>query len=148
MPLRDLIKILDLDATFVSLQKELRDGDREILAGVDIVDMTENLGDFEQTSALASCLDLIISVDTSVAHLAGALGCQVWILLPFTPDYRWMFDREDSPWYPTARLFRQTESRDWASVVDRVRVELGAVIEDWKRKRGADLNARGFGDDK
>ena len=148
MPLRDLIKILDVDATFVSLQKELRDGDREILAGVDIVDMTENLGDFEQTSALASCLDLIISVDTSVAHLAGGLGCQVWILLPFTPDYRWMFDREDSPWYPTARLFRQTESRDWASVVDRVRVELGAVIEDWKRKRGADLNARGFGDDK
>ena len=148
MPLRDLIKILDVDATFVSLQKELRDGDREILAGVDIVDMTENLGDFEDTSALASCLDLIISVDTSVAHLAGALGCQVWILLPFTPDYRWMFDREDSPWYPTARLFRQTESRDWASVVDRVRVELGAVIEDWKRKRGADLNARGFGDDK
>jgi len=148
MPLRDLIKILDVDATFVSLQKELRDGDREILAGVDIVDMTENLGDFEQTSALASCLDLIISVDTSVAHLAGALGCQVWILLPFTPDYRWMFDREDSPWYPTARLFRQTEARDWAGVVDRLRIELGTVIEDWKRKRGADLNARGFGDDK
>jgi len=148
MPLRDLIKILDLDATFVSLQKELRDGDREILAGVDIVDMTENLGDFEDTSALASCLDLIISVDTSVAHLAGGLGCQVWILLPFTPDYRWMFDREDSPWYPTARLFRQTEARDWAGVVDRLRIELGTVIEDWKRKRGADLNARGFGDDK
>jgi tetratricopeptide (TPR) repeat protein len=148
MPLRDLIKILDVDATFVSLQKELRDGDREILAGVDIVDMTENLGDFEDTSALASCLDLIISVDTSVAHLAGGLGCQVWILLPFTPDYRWMFDREDSPWYPTARLFRQTEARDWAGVVDRLRIELGTVIEDWKRKRGADLNARGFGDDK
>jgi tetratricopeptide (TPR) repeat protein/ADP-heptose:LPS heptosyltransferase len=148
MPLRDLSKILDLDATFVSLQKELRDADREVLAGSGIVDMTENLADFEQTSALAACLDLVISVDTSVAHLAGGLGCQVWILLPFTPDYRWMFDREDSPWYPTARLFRQTEARDWAGVVDRLRIELGTVIEDWKRKRGADLNARGFGDDK
>jgi tetratricopeptide (TPR) repeat protein len=137
MPLRDLTKILDLDATFVSLQKELRDGDREVLAGTAIVDLTEHLGDFEETSALASCLDLIISVDTSVAHLAGALGCQVWILLPFTPDYRWMFDREDSPWYPTARLFRQTQARDWPSVVDRLRLELGAMIEDLKRKRGA-----------
>ena len=135
--LRDLTKILDVDANFVSLQKEVRDGDREILAGADIVDMTEQLSDFEETSALACCLDLVISVDTSVAHLAGALGRQVWILLPFTPDYRWMFDREDSPWYPTARLFRQTETRDWSNVVDRLRVELGAAIEDWKRKRGA-----------
>ncbi|MGD0849246.1 tetratricopeptide repeat protein, partial [Bradyrhizobium sp.] len=73
MPLRDLSKILDLDATFVSLQKELRDADREVLAGSGIVDMTENLADFEQTSALAACLDLVISVDTSVAHLAGGL---------------------------------------------------------------------------
>jgi tetratricopeptide (TPR) repeat protein len=146
MPLRDLINILDVDATFVSLQKDLRDGDRDVLAGADIVDMTENLRDFEETSALASCLDLIISVDTSMAHLAGALGRQVWILLPFTPDYRWMFDREDSPWYPTARLFRQTEARDWPSVVDRLRIELGAVIEDWKRKFGADMTVKGLGE--
>jgi tetratricopeptide (TPR) repeat protein/ADP-heptose:LPS heptosyltransferase len=146
MPLRDLSKILDLDATFVSLQKELRDADREVLAGTGIVDMTENLADFEQTSALAACLDLVISVDTSVAHLAGGLGCQVWILLPFTPDYRWMFDREDSPWYPTARLFRQTESRDWSGVVDRLSIELGAVIEDWKRKSGADITVKGSGE--
>ena len=139
MSLRDLTKILDVDATFVSLQKDLRDGDREVLSSMDIVDLTENLSDFNQTSALVSCLDLIISVDTSVAHLAGALGRRVWILLPYTPDYRWMFDREDSPWYPTARLFRQTETRIWSSVLDRVRVELGAMIEDWKSKLSADV---------
>jgi hypothetical protein len=69
-------------------------------------------------------------------------------LLPFTPDYRWMFDREDSPWYPTARLFRQTEARDWPNVVDRLRTGLGAVIEDWKRKFGADLPAKGLGEAK
>jgi tetratricopeptide (TPR) repeat protein len=139
MPLRDLTKILDLDATFVSLQKDLRDRDREVLAGTDIVDLTKDLSDFDQTSALISCLDLIISVDTSVAHLAGALGRRVWILLPYTPDYRWMLDREDSPWYPTARLFRQTQTRVWSSVLDRVRVELGAMIEDWKYKPSADI---------
>jgi hypothetical protein len=139
MPLRDLVKILDVDATFVSLQKDPRDGDREVLSGTDIVDLTENLSDFDQTSALVSCLDLIISVDTSVAHLAGALGRRVWILLPYTPDYRWMLDREDSPWYPTARLFRQTETRVWSSVLDRARVELGIMIEDWKYKSSAEI---------
>jgi tetratricopeptide (TPR) repeat protein len=128
MPLRELTGILDLDATFVSLQKDLRDRDKEALASADIVDLTENLSDFDETSALVSCLDLVISVDTSVAHLAGGLGCPVWILLPYTPDYRWMLDRDDSPWYPTARLFRQTEARQWSTVLDRIRVELGALI--------------------
>ena len=66
----------------------------------------------------------MISVCTSVAHLAGALGRPTWILLPYFPDYRWLLDRDDSPWYPTARLFRQTETRDWAEVLDRVRSEL------------------------
>jgi tetratricopeptide (TPR) repeat protein len=144
MPLRDLTKILDVDATFVSLQKDLRDGDREVRSGTDIVDLTENLSDFDQTSALISCLDLVISVDTSVAHLAGALGRR--ILLPYTPDYRWMFDREDSPWYPTARLFRQTQTRVWSSVLDRVRVELGAMIEDRKIQTQRRHNA-GFDED-
>lgn len=134
MPLRELTKILDLDATFVSLQKDLRDRDKEVLASADIVDLTQGLSDFDETSALVSCLDLVITVDTSVAHLAGGLGCPVWILLPYTPDYRWMLDREDSPWYPTARLFRQTETRAWSGVLDRVRIELGALIEDWRRR--------------
>jgi len=66
-------------------------------------------------------------VDTSVAHLAGALGCPTWILLPYMPDYRWLLDRDDSPWYPTVRLFRQTKTGDYAGMLDRVRSELLAL---------------------
>ena len=91
-----------------------------------IVDLTAHLVDFAETAALISCLDLVITVDTSVAHLAGALGRPTWILLPYMPDYRWLLDREDSPWYATARLFRQTATRDWGEVLERVRGELAA----------------------
>jgi ADP-heptose:LPS heptosyltransferase len=94
----------------------------------DIVDLTGHLTDFVETAALIGCLDLVITVDTSVAHLAGALGCRTWILLPYTPDYRWLLDREDSPWYPTMRLFRQNESREYQSVLDRMRSELKGLI--------------------
>ena len=76
-----------------------------------------------------SCLDLVITVDTSVAHLAGALGRPTWILLPYTPDYRWLLDRDDSPWYPTVRLFRQDATRDYAGVIDRVRTELLTLVD-------------------
>jgi tetratricopeptide (TPR) repeat protein len=129
IPLRSLTRILDIDATFVSLQKDPRSDDKEILLErTDIVDLTAHLTDFMETAALISCLDLVITVDTSVAHLAGALGRPTWILLPHTPDWRWLLDRDDSPWYPTVRLFRQTETRDYASVLDRVRTELLGVI--------------------
>ena len=76
--------------------------------------------DFAETASALMHLDLVITVDTAVAHLAGALGCPVWILLPYVADWRWLLDREDSPWYPTARLFRQTASKEWSSVVERV----------------------------
>jgi ADP-heptose:LPS heptosyltransferase len=79
------------------------------------------LGDFSDTAALTSQLDLVISVDTSVAHLAGALGKPVWVLLTHAPDWRWLLDRDDSPWYPSARLFRQRETREWGSVTTQVR---------------------------
>jgi ADP-heptose:LPS heptosyltransferase len=78
-----------------------------------IVDFTAHLTDFAETAALLACLDLVISVDTSVAHLAGTLGRPTWVLLPHVPDYRWLLKRDDSPWYPTMRLFRQDERRDW-----------------------------------
>ena len=81
-----------------------------------------------ETAALLSCLDVVVTVDTSVAHLAAALGRPTWILLPYDPDYRWLLGRDDSPWYPTARLFRQSKTRDYATVLDRVRSELETLI--------------------
>jgi tetratricopeptide (TPR) repeat protein len=129
IPLQALSNILDADATFVSLQKDPHPNDAAVLRDRgDIVDLTADLTDFSETAALVSCLDLVITVDTSVAHLAGALGCPTWILLPYTPDYRWLLDRDDSPWYPSVRLFRQTETREYESVLDRVRDELRARI--------------------
>jgi len=126
IPLALLARILDADVTFVSLQKQLRPEDESVLAGTGMVDLTADLRDFSDTAALLCCLDLVITVDTSVAHLAGALGRPTWLLLPFVPDYRWLLGRDDSPWYPTLRLFRQSESREYGSVLDRVRAELVA----------------------
>ena len=106
----------------ISLQKELRDADAQVLADeARIADIGRQFGDFSATAAAVAAMDLVISVDTSVAHLAGALGKPVWVLLPLCPDWRWLVDRDDSPWYPTARLFRQPRIGDWDSVIGEVR---------------------------
>jgi tetratricopeptide (TPR) repeat protein len=127
--LRGLSPLLGIDATFVSLQKEVRTADRETLEkNADIVHCGYELENFSDTAALISHLDLVISVDTAIAHLAGALGKPVWILLTYVPDWRWLLDRDDSPWYPTARLFRQSETREWQSVIVRVRDALREFI--------------------
>ncbi len=89
-------------------------------ASFPISDWSDLLKDFADTAALVANLDLIISVDTAVAHLAGAMGKPVWLLLPFLPDWRWMLDRPDSPWYPTMKLFRQKAPGDWDTVIRRV----------------------------
>jgi len=129
IPLRMLARVLDVDATFVSLQKDPRPDDKAILLEQpEMIDLTADLTEFAETAALVSCLDLVITVDTSVAHLAGALGRPTWLLLPYLPDWRWLLDRDDSPWYPSMRLFRQDETRDYARVLDRVRDELRARI--------------------
>jgi FKBP-type peptidyl-prolyl cis-trans isomerase 2 len=94
-----------------------------------LFDYTADISDFSDTAALIQNLDLVISVDTAVAHLAGALGKPVWTLLPFVPDWRWMLKREDSPWYPTMRLFRQPARWDWASVVGKIKEALGAYLK-------------------
>jgi tetratricopeptide (TPR) repeat protein len=138
--LQTLSRLFDVDATFVSLQKDARPDDKAALAQTDIVDLTAELTDFNETAALIACLDLVVTVDTSVAHLAGALGCPTWILLPYTPDYRWLLDRDDSPWYPTVRLFRQTETRDYAEVLDRVRTELAQLCA--QRNPDAQISSR------
>jgi hypothetical protein len=117
-----LRSLFDCDATFVSLQTELRAEDEPALRGQDNLVMAgQFFSDFSETAAVVAALDLVISVDTSVAHLTGALGRPVWILLPFVPDWRWLVDREDSPWYPTARLFRQGADRRWEPVVEKVK---------------------------
>jgi tetratricopeptide (TPR) repeat protein len=127
--LRAFAPVLDLDATFVSLQKDPRPDDRAVLSQrTEIIDPTADLTDFVETAALLSCLDVVITVDTSVAHLAAALGRPAWILLPYDPDYRWLLGRDDSPWYPTARLFRQDKTRDYATVLHRVRDALQTLI--------------------
>jgi hypothetical protein len=88
--------------------------------GMQLVDWTQELRDFADTAALVANLDLVISVDTAVAHLAGAIARPVWVLLPLSPDFRWLLKRDDSPWYPTARLFRQPIEGDWPGVVAQV----------------------------
>jgi len=130
IPLRKFSRLLNAGADIVSLQREPRPGDGTPLDQSGIVDLTSHLTDFADTAALVSCLDLVITVDTSVAHLAAALGRPTWVLLPYVPDYRWLLDRDDSPWYPTMRLFRQDERRDWDLVLDRVRDALAARICD------------------
>ena len=115
---------------FFTVQPDTREADREALASWGAAtDAGREVGDFADTAALMEALDLVITVDTSVAHLAGALGRPVWILIPHGPDWRWMLDRTDSPWYPTARLYRQPSPGDWASVLERVKSDLRALIE-------------------
>jgi hypothetical protein len=114
-----------IDATFVSLQRDLRSADMELLLGRNnVLHLGNKLKNFADTAALIANLDLIISVDTSVAHLAGALAKPVWVLLPYIPDWRWLLERDDTPWYPTARLFRQDETRRWEGLIARAHAHL------------------------
>lgn len=109
----------EVPAAFYCLQKEVRQSDRDALAATPHVH--ELAADLDDTAAIISLLDVVITVDTAFAHFAGALGRPVWILLPFSADWRWLRHRSDTPWYPTARLFRQPSSGDWAPVIDEVR---------------------------
>jgi ADP-heptose:LPS heptosyltransferase len=114
-------------AQFVSLQKDVRSADAPAVRNCStLIDLSADLHDFVDTAAVIAQLDLVISVDTAVAHLAGAMGKPVWVLLPFLPDFRWLLDRDDSPWYPSARLFRKSAARCWEEVIARVVHELAA----------------------
>jgi len=127
--LSTLSPLFELDATFVCVQKDIRPDDMRLMQQRgDILDFGAELADFTDTAALMANLDLVIAVDTSVAHLAGALGRPLWVLLPFTPDWRWLIDRDDNPWYPTARLFRQDADREWGPVVACVREALDEFV--------------------
>ena len=135
MMLAEMLPLLGDDAEWFSLQKELRQIDGASVAKrTDIRWLRDECADFIGTAALVDLMDLVVTVDTSIAHLAGALGKPVWILLPHTPhDWRWFVNRADSPWYPTARLFRQSAPGDWSGVVRDVALERGAGLAGARR---------------
>ena len=124
IPLAELCRYLPTGFDYVSLQKEVRRSDREALLGSGIRDFSEHIHDFADTAALLDLLDLVISVDTSVAHLAGALGKTTWLLLPYLSDWRWLLGREDTPWYTSFTLFRQGAERQWAPVLQKLALRL------------------------
>jgi hypothetical protein len=130
IPLADFTRILDRPECELHVtQNDVRASDKEVLDGLThLSDHSTLFGDFADTAALISLLDLVIAVDTSVAHLAGALGWPTWLLLPHLADWRWLADREDSPWYPTMWLFRQETEGDWAGVLDRVAQQLTLLL--------------------
>lgn len=130
IPMGQFLRVLPDSMTAVCLQPDLREADAAALkADGRIAFPGRELADFADTAALISTLDLVITVDTSTAHLAGALGKPVWILLPHAPDWRWLLKREDSPWYPSARLFRQERTDDWSVPLERVREALSRMDE-------------------
>ena len=120
MSLAQLQPLFDLDVDWHVLQTEIREADEPLLRSAPLQDWRPELTSLHETAGLLQQLDLLITVDTSVAHLSAALGCSTWIMLPFAPDFRWLLERTDSPWYPTVHLFRQHKPKDWHSVIQDV----------------------------
>jgi tetratricopeptide (TPR) repeat protein len=129
IPLRFLSTFAKLtDITFFSLQ--LGAAQRQLgqsPLAESVIDLTDQIRDFADTAALIEQLDLVISIDSAVAHLAASLGKPVYLMLPFAPDWRWLLERSDSPWYPTMHIFRQKQSGDWSDVISRVHTALAAL---------------------
>ena len=119
--LRDFAGLVSPGREFVCLQKEIRESDCATLGRLGTIrSYCDDLSDFCETAGLIANMDIVISVDTSIAHLAAAMGKPTWIMLPFNVEWRWLLDRDDSPWYPTVRLFRQTTPGDWHALVARL----------------------------
>ncbi len=117
-------------AHFISVMKEVRPADRQHMDATGLVrDFSAQLNDFTDTAALIECLDVVISVDTSVAHIAGAIGRPIWMLLPFSPDWRWMNDRSDTPWYSSMKLYRQANPHDWDSALAAAATDLASLAQ-------------------
>jgi Flp pilus assembly protein TadD len=140
LPLDAMLEMLPDQLDAVSVQPEVRPTDQDALRQAAesgrLRHLGERLTDFAQTAALLEHVDLLVSVDTSVAHLAAAMGKPTWILLPHVPDWRWMCGRDDSPWYPSVRLFRQGADKRWGPTLDRVREALIAWQQDFSAKKG------------
>jgi hypothetical protein len=132
MALAQLAPLADAGpAAFVSVQKPMPARDLQTLQRFPgMTDLSPDLADFGETAALIENLDLIVTVDTAIGHLAGALGKPAWILIPKAADWRWMLDRDDSPWYPSVRLFRQQRPGDWDGPLGRLRAALAGELAD------------------
>ena len=129
MTLETLVPMLGSNGHWICLQKEIGAEDAARLRQDGrIVFLGNDIGDFSDTAALLDLMDLVITIDTSIAHLAGAMGKPVWILLPYNANWRWLLGRNDSPWYPGARLFRQHEIANWAGLIEDVKRDLERFI--------------------
>ncbi len=147
IPLSDFIRLLPDGYQYISLQKEVTAEDQQLLdKRSDILYFGKQLQDFCDTAALCECMDCVVSVDTSVAHLAAAMGIDLLLLLPFNPDWRWMQDRADSPWYPTVTLYRQHQPGAWERVFEQLKNALQSALPgrpEAHLKRGLALKGRG-----
>lgn len=138
IPLAEILPFLPSDFNYYCLQKDVRPNDIALLSNSHIVNFGEDLT-LEHTAAVIKCLDLVISVDTSIAHLSAALGQQTWVMLPFSPDWRWLHQRKDSPWYPSITLYRQERPNMWEHVLTCIKRDLCAF--DFRSQRSS-LNQR------
>ncbi|VVE54504.1 glycosyltransferase [Pandoraea communis] len=133
MPLEQLAPLGASGATFLSIQKGPASAQANTPPdGMSIMPLSDEIRDFEDTAAILHLADLLISVDSSPVHLAGGMGRAVWVLLPFVPDWRWLLDRDDTPWYPGMRLFRQEARAQWAPVVERMAQALKQFVAEWR----------------
>jgi hypothetical protein len=129
--LDQLAPLASTGATFISVQKGPRAA-QAVPAGMKIIDFGDKQADFDDTAAILMLSDLLISIDSSPGHLAGALGRPVWLLLSKVADWRWLLERSDSPWYPGHRLFRQRMANDWGPVID----EVTSTLKLWRPDGG------------
>jgi len=129
LTLARLLPYLSPSYEYISLQKEVRDIDQELLNKCEIIkQFGDQLQDFTDTAALCGLMDLVISVDSSVAHLAAAMGISTWVLLPYNPDWRWLLNRDDSPWYHSVKLYRQPLVDDWNSVLEKIQADKNFLL--------------------
>lgn len=128
MALSDLAPLAQEGVTFVALQKgPAAEQAKTPPPGMALVSLSDEIDDFEDTAAILTLLDVLVSIDSSPVHLAGALGRPAWVMLPFVPDWRWLLGREDTPWYPSVRLFRQQAHGEWGPVLASVAAALGRL---------------------
>jgi len=129
LALRQLMAYLPANIEYVSLQPQVRESDQDVLEVSEIRHFGQQISDFADTAALCELVDIVLSIDTSVAHLAGAMGKPTWVLLPHAPDWRWLLERTDSPWYPSLKLFRQNAQRQWEPLLEYVADDLQALAK-------------------